>query len=127
MRLQENPNNQNIPRENKSKYDRYLKEYGAILEDSQVRRKFKHAGDFGVEKNPCRENFELFKNNIIDHMEDPSTIVKEGTYKKNIEVTHYLTGETGLNVMIRLDNNNFLSGWKLNEEQLQNVKNRGAL
>lgn len=29
--------------------------------------------------------------------------------------------------MIRQDDNTFLSGWKLNKEQKQNVKNRGAL
>jgi hypothetical protein len=29
--------------------------------------------------------------------------------------------------MIRQDENTFLSGWKLNNEQQQNVKNRGAL
>jgi hypothetical protein len=39
---------------------------------------------------------------------------------------HYLNQDTGLNVMIRQDENTFLSGWKLNCEQLQNVKNRGA-
>lgn len=29
--------------------------------------------------------------------------------------------------MIRQDDNTFLSGWKLNDQQLKNIKNRGAL
>ena len=60
-------------------------------------------------------------------MKNPSTRIKEGTYKKNIEVLDYFNEETGLNVMIRQDDNTFLSGWKLNKKQLENVKNRGAL
>jgi len=126
-RLHENPTNENIPRQNKTRYNRRIKEYGVILEDLQIRNKYKHAGDFGVKGNPSRENFELFKDRITDHMRDPSTIIKEGTYKKNIDVMHYVNENTGLNVMIRQDDNTFLSGWKLNEKQLQNLKNKGAL
>ena len=37
-----------------------MPEFGCILEDLQVRKKFKHAPDFGVLGNPNRENFELF-------------------------------------------------------------------
>ena len=32
-------------------------------------------------------------------MNNPSTKIKEGTYKKNIEVLHYFNEETGLNVI----------------------------
>jgi hypothetical protein len=42
-------------------------------------------------------------------MTDPSTIIKEGTYK-NIEVLHYLNEQTGLNLMIRQNDHTFLSG-----------------
>jgi hypothetical protein len=87
-RLEQNLNNQNIPRENRAIYDRRLPG-GSILEDLQVRKKFKHAPDFGVLGNPNRKNYELFKDKIGEHMTDPSTIIKEGTYKKNIEVLHY--------------------------------------
>jgi hypothetical protein len=124
--LKENLNNQNIPRENRAFYDRHVGD-GSILTDLQVRKKFKHAPDFGILGNPDRKNYELFKDRIVDHMKNPSTRIKEGTYKKNIEVLHYFNEETGLNVMIRQDDNTFLSGWKLNNQQLENVKNRGAL
>jgi hypothetical protein len=126
IRLKENPNNQNIPRENRAIYDRRLPE-GSILEDLQVRKKFNHAPDFEVLGNPNRKNYELFKDKIGEHMTDPSTIIKEGTYKKNVEVLHYCNEQTGLNVMIRQNDGTFLSGWKLNDQQRQNVKDRGAL
>lgn len=126
IRLEQNSNNQNIPRENRAFYNRHVGD-GSILTDLQVRKKFKHAPDFGVLGNPNRKNYELFKDRIVDHMNNPSTIIKEGTYKKNIEVLHYFNEETGLNVMIRQDDNTFLSGWKLNNKQSENVKNRGAL
>lgn len=90
-RLKENPNNQNIPRENKARYNRRIPEFGCIMEDLQVRKKFKHSGDFGVIGNPNRKNFELFKDKMLEHMRDPSTEIKHGTYKKNIEVMHYST------------------------------------
>jgi len=126
-RLEQNPNNQNIPRENRAFYNRHVGD-GSILTDLQVRKKFnKHATDFGVLGNPNRKNYELFKDRIVEHMNNPSTRIKEGRYKKTIEVFHYLNEDTGLNVMIRQDDNTFLSGWELNNKQLENVKNRGAL
>lgn len=125
--LQESPNNANIPRANKTRYDRHLPEFDCIIEDSQIRRKFKHAADFGVIGNFNRENFELFKDKIIEHMKDPSTVIKDGTFKKIIEVTHYFNADTGLNVMVRQEDGTFISGWLLTNEQQQNLKTRGAL
>jgi hypothetical protein len=55
---------------------------------------------FGVPGNPYRENFQLFKDRLIDHMIDPSTIIKEVTYKKVIAVKHFFNLDKGLNVMI---------------------------
>lgn len=97
------------------------------MKDSQVLKKFKHANDFGVIGNVCRENFEIFKNKLIDHMKDPVIVKKKGTFKKDINVKHYTNYETGLNVMLRNDTNEFFSCWKLGKKQLKNVKNMGAL
>jgi hypothetical protein len=98
-------------KENSNNYDRRVGD-GFILEDVQVRKKFKHAPKFGILGKPNRKNYELFKDKILDHMKDPSTKIKEGTYKTNIEVSHYFNEETGLNVMVRQKDNTFLSGWK---------------
>ena len=107
MGLEENSNNQNIPRENMNRYDRRIDEFDSTITDLQARKKFKHAGDFGILGDPNRKNFELFKDRIAEHIRDDKTKIKRGTYKKNIEVIHYFNEETGLNVMIRQDNNTF--------------------
>jgi hypothetical protein len=67
-RLPEHPKNQNIPRENRAKYDLRLEDYNVIIKDSQAQKKFKPAVDFEVEGNLCRENIELFKQKIKDHI-----------------------------------------------------------
>lgn len=126
IHLKKNPNNQNIPKRNRALYDRAVGD-SSILTDRQIRRKFKHAPSFGVLGNPNRRNFELFKDRIVEHMMNPLTTIKAGTYKKNIEVFHYFNEKTGLNVMIRQDDNTFLSGWKLKDDQIKNLKSRGAL
>ena len=59
-------------------------------------------------------------------MKEPSTQIIESTFKK-IEVTHYFNPETGLNLFFNIDNNKFISGWLLKDDQLDNMLNRGAL
>lgn len=63
-----------------------IKNDDVILKDSKIQDKFKHAKEFGVTGKRCRENFNFFKERIIDHMIDPSTITIEGTYKRIIKV-----------------------------------------
>lgn len=58
-------------------------------------------------------------------MKDASTKTIHGTYRKDIEVTHYFNQDTKLNVMINATDNVFLSAWKLGDEQLQNLINEG--
>ncbi len=114
-------------KEDKTRYNRIIKECRVILENFQIKRKYKHPKDFKVKGNPCQENFELFKDLITDHMRDPSTIIKKGTFKKNTYVRHYFNKNKCLNVMIQHDNNTFLSRWNLTDKQLINQKNRGVL
>ena len=54
------------------------------------------------------------------------TYSREGMFKK-IEVTHYFHPETGFDVFFNRDNNKFISGWLLKDDQLDNIVNRGAL
>lgn len=126
MKTQENPANENTK---VFKWDRQFEvgENYVIMEDKQVLKKFKHANEFGITGKPFRKNFEMFKNKMIEHMKSPSTVIKGGTYKKNIEVTDYTDFETGLNVTVRQDNNKFLSCWRLEGEELENVRKRGSL
>nr|UZC30174.1 hypothetical protein [Entomoneis sp.] len=126
-RLEQNPNNQNRPqRTNLSQYTQYIPEFDSTIDNKQIQKKYKHAPDFGISGNYNQENAQLFKDKIIEHMKEPFTQIIEGTFKKT-EVTHYVNLETGLNVVFNRDNNKFISGWLLNNQQLQNVKDRGGL
>lgn len=124
--LNESPNNANFPKPNKTLFDRHLPEFDCIIEDLQIRQKFKHAKDFGVMGNGNRENYELFKDKIIEHMKDPSTVRKQGIFKQ-AEVTHFFNPDTGLNVMVHPEKRTFISGWLLIDAQLKNMMERGAL
>ena len=123
-RLEQNPNNQNRPQRTNISQD--IPEFDSTIDNKQIQKKYKHAPDFGISGNYNQENAQLFKDKIIEHMKEPSTQIIEGTFKK-IEVTHYFNLETGLNVFFNRDNNKFISGWLLKDDQLDNMVNRGAL
>jgi len=54
------------------------------MKNLQVRKKFKHAVNFGIRVNPKQENFELFQD----------------TMAKNMQVLDYFNEDLGLNEMI---------------------------
>lgn len=124
VRLEQNPNNQNRPK--RTNISQYIPEFDSRIDNKQIQKKYKHAPDFGISGNFNQKNAQLFKDKIIEHMKEPSTQITEGTFKK-IEVTHYFNLETGLNVVFNRDNNKFISGWLLKDDQLDNMLNRGAL
>jgi hypothetical protein len=62
----------------------------------------------------------------MSHVEDRATIAIQGTYKGNTPVTHLYNPTTNLNVM-KDANGKFISGWKLNPDQVTNVTTRGKL
>jgi hypothetical protein len=66
----------------------------------------------------------LFRDALIDHMK--SVKPKDGTFHGD-PVIHYLDETTGLNVMINLETKKFISGWKLEDDQVKNILNRGSL
>lgn len=96
-----------------------------IFTDSQLQKKLKHAGDFDLPTKYTKENLLNFKEAIKEHINAATTTKINGTYRGQ-QVTHYLDKKTGLNVII--DNKGeFLSTWKLNNSQLNNLINRGSL
>ncbi|WP_199905979.1 colicin D domain-containing protein [Campylobacter concisus] len=96
-----------------------------VFKDSQLQKKLKHAGDFDLPTKYTKENLLNFKEAIKEHMNATTTTKIHGTYRGQ-QVTHYLDKKTGLNVII--DNKGeFLSTWKLNNSQLNNLINRGSL
>ena len=98
---------------------------GPADEERQLQAKFKHAEDFGVKDKWSKAAGQRFKEAIQRHIGDPGTTTISGTYRGE-PVTHYVNPQTGLNVM-KDQYGNFLSGWKLNPQQLQNVLTRGSL
>lgn len=91
----------------------------------QLQSKFKHAGDFGVTGNYSKANAANFSAALNQHINSGSVTKIAGTYRGN-PVMHYLDPSTGLNVIVD-PSGAFVSGWKLNPAQLQNVLKHGGL
>lgn len=91
----------------------------------QLQAKFKHAGDFGVVGNYSKANAGKFSSAINQHINSAGVQTINGTYRGQ-SVIHYLNPNTGLNV-ISSPSGQFISGWKLNPAQLQNVLKHGGL
>ena len=91
----------------------------------QLQAKFKHAADFGVNGNYSKPNAGEFNSAINQHINSPGIRTISGTYRGQ-SVIHYVNPNTGLNV-ISSPSGQFISGWKLNPAQLQNVLQHGGL
>ncbi len=91
----------------------------------QLQAKFKHAGDFGVVGNYSKANVGKFSSAINQHINSAGVQTIQGTYRGQ-SVIHYVNPNTGLNV-ISSPSGQFISGWKLNPVQLQNVLKHGGL
>ena len=91
----------------------------------QLQAKFKHAGDFGVAGNYSKANAAKYSAALNQHINSASVTKISGTYRGN-PVTHHLDPSTGLNVIVD-PSGVFVSGWKLNLAQLQNVLKHGGL
>ena len=91
----------------------------------QLQAKFKHAGDFGVIGNYNKANASKFSSAINQHINSAGVQTIQGTYRGQ-SVIHYVNPNTGLNV-ISSPTGQFMSGWKLNPAQLQNVLKHGGL
>ena len=117
--LRERPQN-----ENKENVVYYSSEFDSIFENRQLQKKYKHSKDFGIIGNYNPVNGKLFRDKIIEHMKSSEIIY--GSYRGQ-EVIHYFNKDTGLNVMINGETKKFISGWKLENDQLENMLNRGSL
>ena len=91
----------------------------------QLQKKFKHAEDFGVSGNYNPANAKKFNEAIQNHLNSPGVKEISGSYRGN-PVSFHTNPNTGLTV-IQNPNGSFLSGWKLNPQQLQHVLKDGKL
>ncbi|KAF6664345.1 hypothetical protein CKF42_09125 [Pantoea sp. ARC270] len=95
-----------------------------IFETRQLQKKFKHAVDFNVSGNPGAEGLKSYEQAIKAHIDDPVTQQIVGKYRWNQDVNHYFNPETKIDVMTRPDGN-FISGWKLSDTQISDLKGEG--
>ncbi|PWE39728.1 colicin D domain-containing protein [Pseudomonas prosekii] len=91
----------------------------------QLQKKFKHAEDFGVAGNYSPDNVKKFNLAVQNHLNAPGVKEISGTYRGS-PVTFHTDASTGLTV-IQNPNGSFLSGWKLNPQQLHHVLKDGKL
>ncbi len=99
---------------------------GVSFAVEQLNKKFdKHAADFGITGNNNAANRTAWQKALEGHIEMDGTVKIDGTYRRN-PVTHYLNVRNGKNVIVD-PNGNFVSGWRLNNVQFNNVSMRGSL
>ena len=91
----------------------------------QIQKKFKHATVFGIYGQYNKINARKFQKALKDHISDPGTKRIVGSYR-GTKVIHYANKQTGLNV-ITTRVGGFISGYKLNQIQMDNVINSGRL
>jgi hypothetical protein len=102
-----------------------VKENVLLIKSKQLQAKFKHAEDFGVTGNYNKANADKFSSAINQHINSKGVQSIQGTYRGQ-SVIHYVNPNTGLNV-ISSPSGQFISGWRLNPAQLQNVLKHGGL
>jgi hypothetical protein len=96
------------------------------IERRQLQAKYnKHAGDFGVDGTWSSENGRRFEQAIRQHVASEETKTLFGTYR-GYPVLHYVSEKTGI-IVITTRKGAYISGWKLNPKQLENVLTRGSL
>ncbi len=101
----------------------------ANFQDIQVQAKFeKHSGHFGIQGNYNKQNRELFKQKMIEHINDSDTIAIAGQYTRGKiqDVVHYYNPKTELNIM-KDKNGDFISGWKLSKSQQKFLEETGKI
>jgi Colicin D len=97
-----------------------------ITTRSQIEKKFdKHAADFGITESRGNGGFQQFEQAVKSHVDNPSTLHINGTYRGDAEIINY-NPNTGLAV-IQKPNGEFVSGWRLSSQQATNVLLKGSL
>jgi len=104
---------------------RYINVLTYVIQDKQLQSKFKHASDFGIQESYSLQNIIKFRMAIENHLQSSTTKVRRGTFRGR-SVVHYFDPKTALNVIIN-DKGYFVSGWKLNEDQLKAIIDTGNI
>ena len=95
----------------------------------QVKSKWSHSIDFGVKGNCNPRQIAKYQGVLQRHKDNLGNLVIKGTYgpeRWRIQVYHCLDPRSMVNVMFDL-NGNYISGWRLSNDQYKNVITRGSL
>lgn len=91
---------------------------------AKLQKKFKHAADFGVTGNYSKANALKFETALRNHVSKSTHIYRTKISGQSDHVILHLRGNTGA---FFNKNGDFISGWKLNTNQLNYHKNVGEL
>lgn len=92
----------------------------------QIEKKFdRHAADFGVVTPRGKSGFQAFENAVRQQINDPATLHINGTYEGDPAIINF-NPNSGLAVVQKL-NGEFVSGWRLGDDQIRSVLERGML
>lgn len=96
---------------------------------NQLKRKVaKHGPDFGVGRGQSTANARAFEAALKRHMTAPGTKRINGHYRNNSNpVTFFYNDSTRRVVLIDRRNNQFISGWKVNNQQRHDIIHRNFL
>lgn len=83
---------------------------------SKLQHEFKHASDFGADRNWNNANGEAFKNALNIYVSNSDTVVQ--SIYRGSDVIVYINNATGNGAYYDLSGN-FVGGWKCSAEQLQ--------
>ncbi|MBF6064932.1 hypothetical protein IU494_30260 [Nocardia terpenica] len=95
------------------------------IDPKQVEKKYKHAPDFGVTDPRGKGGFDKFAQAVKWVVDDPATIHIKGSYRGQPAILNY--DPNGSLIVVQDMDGQFVSGWKLNDDQTQSVLNRGKL
>ena len=96
-----------------------------LSREQQLKRKYKHAEVFGIKGNYNPENGKKFYLAVQKHLNDPKVKEINGTFRGN-EVIFHVNPDTSIAVIQKL-NGEFVSAWKLKNDQLNNILKRNKL
>lgn len=97
-----------------------------IFPPKQLRLKFKHAGVFGIVGGYSALRANQYEQALRRHIDLPATLTVQGTFRRRMLVTLFVDPSTGLMVMTD-EGDRFVSAWRLNQDQLSSVLDRGTL
>jgi hypothetical protein len=96
-----------------------------VVSGTQLEKKFKHAGAFGVSLGRGRDGFAEFEQAIRRFLAEDGTQRVWGTYRSR-RVLLSFDAQSRV-IVVQTPSGEFLSGWRMTEAQMQHVLTKGSL